>query len=61
MLVAIAALSLLLIHRGMLLNEARRAEQRRLAEKLRQHEEQACLTAEEAAKIIEEYNIVLIA
>ena len=58
MLVAIAALSLLLIHRGMLLNEARRAEQRRLTEKLRRHEEQICFTAEEAAvKIIEEYNI----
>lgn len=58
MLVAIAALSLLLIHRGMLLNEARREEQRRLTEKLCRHEEQACLAAEEAAvKIIEEYNI----
>lgn len=50
MIIAIASLSLLLVRRGMIINEERREEAARLAEGLQQMEEKAVLTAEEAAE-----------
>ena len=58
MLIAITALSSLLIRRGMIINEERREKAVRLAEELCQTEEAAIFTAEEAAeKTAEEYRI----
>ena len=58
MLVSVAAISSLLIRRGMIINEARREEAARLAEELHQTEEKAILAGEEAAeKLAEDYRI----
>ena len=58
MLVSVAAISSLLIRRGVIINEEKRAEAVRLDEELRHTEEKAIHTAEEAAeKAAEDYRI----